>query len=195
VRRWLIIVVALATLLLVSCQSKGPPTDNPNSVVNEAITPKEGQPAFPPLSLYWVVDACGCFSLDQIKMADQVFESLRQDGIAEVVVICQKGIKNKGSLNDELIWTRDWGRWARLGDKKTNRAIVWLIRPDVKPEANRVTIEVSNWLYWYTAVDYGDALQEAADYANQGDFDGALESIVRNTDQQLRMLWPQHKEE
>jgi len=191
--RWLLAVVLI--VFLTACQSKGPPTDNPNSVVNESIVPEKGQPAFPQLGQYWVIDQCGCFSQGKIEMADQVFEKLRQDGIAEVIVVCIKGVKNKGPLNDEKIWTTALGRYLRLGDKRANRAIIWLIRPDVKPEENRVTVEVSAKLYWWTAIDYGPALEEAADYANAGDYDGLLESLVRNTDESLRYLWREHQEE
>lgn len=155
--------------------------------------PKEGQPNFPPLNEYWVIDN-GCnFDPEAVKMADEVFENLRFEGIAEVAVVCQKGITNHGSSNNEKIWARDWGRWAKLGDKEDRRAVVWLIRPDVTPSEYRVTIEVSRWLTWYTAVDYIEALQEAGNYANWNDFTGALESIARNTDAKLRELWETRK--
>lgn len=155
--------------------------------------PREGQPDFPALGQYWVIDN-GChFDLEKVKTADQVFEKLRTDGIAEVAVICQTGIKDKGATNDEKIWLRDWGRWAKMGDVEENRAVVWLIRPDVKPEEGRVSIELSRWLTWYTAVDYMDTINEAANYANWDDFNGALESLTRNTDSQLRRLWQTHQ--
>jgi len=176
-RIFLFLVCLTVVLILVACRS---PSDS--------LKPKEGQPAFPPLGQYWVIDN-GChFRQETVETADATFEQLRQDRIAEVVVICQTGVVNRGSLNDELIWTRDWGRWAGLGDKEDERAMIWLIRPDVPPEEDRVTIEVSLWLYWYTASDYTSVLDEAANYANWDDFDGVLESIARNTDTKLREL-------
>ena len=159
-----------------------------------AIEPRAGQPSFPALGQYWVVDK-GCnFDLEIIKTADQIFEKLRTDGIAEVAVICQTGIQDNGATNNEKIWLRDWGRWAQMGDVEENRAVIWLIRPDVKPEEGRITIELSRWLTWYTAVDYMDTLGEAANYANWNNFNGALESLTRNTDSQLRHLWQTHQE-
>lgn len=185
-----ILLPLVICLFLMACGgSKGPPVDNPYTPVDESIVPDKGQPAFPKLDQYWVVDSSHCFRETTIQMADQVFEKLRTDRIAEVAVLCVRGVKNQGPLNDEKIWAMKWGRWAKLGDKQDRRAIVWLIRPDVRPEENRITVEVSTQLYWWTAIDYGPGLEEAADYANVGDLNGALESITRTTDETLRYLW------
>jgi hypothetical protein len=152
-------------------------------------TAREGQPAFPALGQTWIIDN-GCnFDQSKVAIADAMFEKLRTDGIAEVAVVCQVGVVNKGATNGEKIWLRDWARWAKMGSVQDSRAVVWLIRPDVKPEDSKVTIEISRWLYWYTAIDYADGLREAADYANIGDYTNALVSIARNTDEKLRQLW------
>jgi hypothetical protein len=182
----------LLLFFLGACQPKQTPSqpqDDPSTIYDESIAPDPGQPPFPKLGQYWVVDnGCG-FDTETVKWADQIFEQLRLDRIAEVALVCQTGIQSRGPLNDEKIWAMEWGRWARLGDKQDRRAIVWLIRPDVKPEENRVTIEVSTWLTWYTAIDYGDTLESAANYANWNNFSGALEEIARGTDASLRELW------
>jgi hypothetical protein len=159
----------------------------------QAGLPREGQPAFPSLGQYWVIDnGCG-FNQEKVQVADSLFEELRLDGIAEVAVICQTGIVDNGGINDEKIWLRDWARWAKMGSIEDSRAVVWLIRPDVRPEDQRVSIEISRWLYWYTAINYVDSLQEAANFANEGDFNSALVSIARNTDEELRQLWITHQ--
>jgi hypothetical protein len=155
-------------------------------------SPREGQPAFPALGRYWVVDK-GCnFAQDKLKIADETFEKLRTDGIAEVAVICQTGIVDKGATNDDKIWLRDWARWAKMGEKDINRSVVWLIRPDAKAQEQKVTLEVSRWLTWYTAIGYSEALNEAANYTNWNDLNGALNSITRNVDGKLRELWKTH---
>jgi hypothetical protein len=127
-----------------------------------------GQPAFPALGQYWIIDDGCSFDLEKVKIADAMFEKLRTDGIAEVAVVCQTGIVDKGGTNDDKIWLRDWARWAKMGSVQDSRAVVWLIRPDVKPTEQRVAVEISRWLYWYTAIDYADGLTEAANYANAG---------------------------
>jgi hypothetical protein len=183
------VTIIFFCLCLASCS-----VDNTTGSVNESIKPDNGQPDFPGLEKYWVIDSDHYIKQETIDFADPVLEKIRQDGIAEVVIIIQKGIVNKGPFNDEKIWAMNWGRWAKLGDKEDQRAIVWLIRPDVKPEENRVTIEISTHLTWYTAVDYSPALEEAAEYANVNDFDGAVQSLIRNTDEVLRKLWQEKKE-
>jgi hypothetical protein len=165
------------------------PTPTPEWQVGE---PRAGQPDFPALGQYWIIDnGCG-FDPARVKIADEMFEQLRQEGMAEVAIVCQTGILDKGGTNDEKIWLRDWARWAKMGDVEDDRAVAWLIRPDVQPGEQRVTVEISRWLYWYTAIAYVDSLREAADYANVGDYNGALVSLARNTDEELRLLWATH---
>ena len=184
-------------ILLVQTACSGAPTAAPTVTPYIYIegNPREGQPAFPPLGSYWVVDN-GCnFALDKVKIADETFEKLRTDGIAEVAVICQTGILDKGASNDDKIWLRDWARWAKMGAAGVNRSVVWLIRPDAKAEQQTVSLEVSRWLTWYTAIGYSDALKEAANYVNWKDFNEALISITRNVDGKLRELWKTHQGE
>jgi hypothetical protein len=182
------------TVLLVSCipQWLATPTATP-TLEGLQGTPREGQPPFPALGQYWIIDNGCSFDLSKVKIADTMFEKLRTDGIAEVAIVCQTRIVNHGSTNNDKIWLRDWARWARMGSLENDRAVVWLIRPDVEPKEGRVAIEISRWLYWYTAMDYSDGLREAADYANLGDFNSALVSIARNTDEKLRQLWVTHQ--
>lgn len=171
------------------------PKVTPTAFIYVEGEPREGQPAFPDLGRYWVIDK-GCnFSEDELKIADETFEKLRTDGIAEVAVICQTGVMDKGATNDEKIWLRDWARQAKMGEKDVNRSVVWLIRPDAKPEQQSVTLEVSRWLFWYTAIEYSEALKEAANYVNWKDYNGALMSITRNVDGRLRALWKTHQGE
>lgn len=180
-------------ILSMGCNVPVTKTSVPTSTVEwQEGMPRAGQPAFPALGQYWIIDN-GCnFDLEKVKIADAMFEKLHTDGIAEVAIVCQMGIVNKGGTNDDKIWLRDWARWARMGSAQDSRSVVWLIRPDVKPTEQRIAIEISRWLYWYTAINYADSLKEAANYANVGDFNGALVSIARNTDEELRQLWVTH---
>lgn len=171
----------LLFLLLTACAS-------PSALQSGTVVPEKGQPPFPNLGTTWVIDpnnSCR-FSPESVNFADQTFEKLRQDHIVEVAVICQAGIKNFGPFNDEKIWLMGWGNWSRLGDAQNKRGLIWLIRPDVKPEENRVTLTNSDWLYQYTAIDYFATLEDAAGYANYGKFSEALELIARETNEKLR---------
>ena len=184
----------LLAVALSGCGAAGlfAPTSTPTPE-DQSGQPRSGQPAFPALGQYWIIDnGCG-FDQSKVQIADAMFEKLRTDGIAEVALVCQTGIVNKGATNDDKIWLRDWARWAKMGSVQDSRAVVWLIRPDAKPGEPRVAVEISRWLYWYTAMEYAPGLQEAANYANIGDFNGALVAIARNTDEELRQLWITHQ--
>jgi len=184
-----IIFLIVFSLFLSSCSQ----SSNNNSLINNSIITSENQPSFPAIGKYWVIDQDNYLKTKTIESADEVLEQLRLDKIAEIAIIVQKGVKNHGPTNDEKIWAMKWGRWAKLGDKEDRLAVVWLIRPDVKPEENRVTVEVSRQLYQYTPIDYGPSLEEAAQYANVGDFDGTIESIVRNSNEVLRKVNKDYK--
>lgn len=192
----LITIVSCSLLMNAGCGTLRSRTSTPTPTEEWQVgMPREGQPDFPALGKTWIIDN-GCnFDPEKVKIADALFEKLRQDDIAEVAVICQTGIVDKGGTNDEKIWLRDWARWAKMGSVEDSRSVVWLIRPDVKPEQQRVTVELSRWLYWYTAIEYADTLKEASDYANVDDFNGALVAIARNTNEELRLLWEKHKPE
>jgi hypothetical protein len=177
----ILLILIIAVLILASCGS--------TTALKEKYKPEEGQPEFPKLEQYWVVDnGCG-FDQETVVWADEILEKLRTDKIAEVAVVCQTGIQNNGPFNDEKIWLLNWARWAEIGDVEEDRGVVWLIRPDVRPEDNRITITVSTWLTWYTAIDYGPTLENAANFANYDNFTGALETIVSGTDYTLREIW------
>ena len=121
-----------------------------------------------------------------IEEADRIFEQLRLDRIAEVAVICQLGIK--GGQYDLQYWATTWLNWSGLGHIEDKRSIVWVIRPDVDMSEHRVVAENSDWLYQNPIFDYGPIVEEASNYANWNNFDGALEVIMYQTDEVLRRV-------
>jgi hypothetical protein len=180
----------LALVLLIGCGTAPLTQGISAGSYDTKVVPDAGQPAFPKLGQYWVVDpenACH-LSRDSVVLVDQALEKLRTDHIAEVAIVCQTGVKNQGPMNDEKIWTMKWGNWARIGDPKDQRGVVVLIRPDVKPEENRITIENSVWLYQNTVLTYHPVIEEAARYANAEDYNGCIESLARNLDETLRQV-------
>ena len=180
----------LGLLILIGCSSGAATPGTLAGSYDTSIAPDSGQPAFPRIGSYWVVDpqnACH-LSKDSVVLVDQTLEKLRTDHIAEAAIVCQTGVKNQGPMNDEKIWTMKWGNWARIGDPKDQRGVVVLIRPDVKPEENRITIENSVWLYQNTVLTYRPVIEEAATYANAGDYNGCIESLARNLDETLRRV-------
>lgn len=179
-----------ALVFLIGCGGGAAGTSVYAGTYDTSIVPDTGQPAFPKIGQYWVVDSQEACHLNQdsVALVDQALEKLRTDHIAEAAIVCQTGVKNQGPLNDEKIWTMKWGNWARIGDPKDQRGVVVLIRPDVKPEENRIAIENSIWLYQNTVLTYKPVIEEAAAYANAGDYSGCIESIARNLDETLRRV-------
>lgn len=149
-----------------------------------------GQPDFPDLVEYWVVDN-GCnFSLAAKENAFRVFEALNREHIAQVAVVCQKGIN--GGYADATTWISEWLNHEGLGSMIDKRAVAILIRPDAKPEDFRIIINPNDEIYWWTPSDEYPIKREAADYANYNDFDGALNSLVRNMDAFMRAKWEKY---
>jgi hypothetical protein len=116
-----------------------------------------------------------------------VFQALNADHIAQVAVVCQKGVT--GGPSEASTWISHWLNHEGLGSLVDKRAVAVLIRPDVKPEDFRITINPNDAIYWFTPTDEMPIKQEAADYANYNDFDGCLNSLVRNLDAFLRAKW------
>ncbi len=180
----------LALIFLIGCGASAYAPSRSTGSYDTTVVPDAGQPVFPELGQYWVVDSDNACQLqqDSVVLVDQTLEKLRTDHIAEVAIVCQTGVKNQGPMNDEKIWAMKWGNWARLGDSKDQRGVVALIRPDVKPVENRITIENSVWLYQNTVLTYHPVIEEAARYANVGDYSGCIESLARNLDETLRQV-------
>ncbi len=185
-------VLCLLVLLAVSCggttPSSGKPVNDPSAPYDASVVPEKGQPAFPKLGTTWIVDpANACrFSPESIKFANDLFAGLKRDHIAEVAVVCQKGVKDNGPMNDGKIWAMEWGNYARLGDKKDRRGLVVLFIPDAPQGKDCVIFERSIWNYSYTALDYWDSMESAAGYVRYGQYDNALELVARDANETLR---------
>lgn len=185
-------VLCMLVITVVGCSSgpgtSGKPVDNPGTPYDESVVPEKGQPAFPKLGTTWIVDpANACrFSPETVQFANDLFEGLRRDHIAEVAVVCQKGVKDNGPYDNGKIWAMNWGNWARIGDKKDRRGLVFLIIPDAPIGKDIVIVERSVWNYSYTALDYWDTMESAAGYARYGKFNEALELVAREVNEKLR---------
>jgi uncharacterized membrane protein YgcG len=175
--RRLAIVLACLAAMAASCQ-KGTERYDQNVAV-----PK-GDPAFPALGTFWIVDEAGVLSESTIAEGDAVCEGLKRDGIAEVVVVVIEGVKQPEA------WATHYGRWLALGKKGLsteggNRGLVWLVRPDAK---EKLTVSVGRGLPGFTTVDYGPIIDAAIEYLNFGNYDGGVMTLVTRTDQVLRRL-------
>jgi hypothetical protein len=133
-----------------------------------------------------VVDPDGLVGQEAVKAADQTLESLRSDGLAETVIVVQRGVRHPAE------WSTHYGRWLMLGARegpRQNNGLVFLIIPDARPEGGRVWYSVGRGLPRLTSSDLGPVVEEAASYANADDIDGAVVSIARNIDDIVRKVY------
>ena len=179
-------ILLLLLTLLVACNTVKEGQDDPATpVIDESVQTPDGQPEFTYFDQYWIIDNdCG-FDQELLEDSHEALQQLKDDGIAEVAIICQADIT--GGPSEALWWTMQWLNWARLGNE-AGRGLVWLIRPDAPIEDHRIVAQNSIWLYQNTAIDYAPIVEEAAKYANVGDFNGTLEAIVRGTVDTLRRV-------
>jgi hypothetical protein len=174
-----VMLAVLAALIVAGCGGGGrTPAYDPNTAV-----PK-GDPAFPALEKSWVIDSAGVLSAETVREGDAVCERLKQDRVAEMVVVIVNGVKQPD------LWATHYGRWLKLGSKGLstaggNNGVVWLIRPDAQ---ERLTVSVGRGLPEFTTVDYGKIVDEAKDYANFNNFDKAVSVIVAESDATLRRV-------
>jgi len=175
----LISLFAILAILVINCGGGEQPYDSNVSVPEE-------DPAFPALGNYWVIDKVAVLTEETIVKGDSICQSLQDEGIAEMVVLVQSGIKHPET------YATHYGRWLKLGSKGPstrggNNGIVWLIRPDAEL---KMTISVGRGLPRFTSSDYGRIMDKAKDYFNFNNFDQGVLVIIEETNRVLRELYP-----
>lgn len=173
-----ILLAFFVITFLNSCGSKEEPYDNNISV------PK-GDPNFPPLTTSWIIDKANVLSKKSIVKGDAIFEQLKQEGIAEIVLVVINDVKHPED------YATHYGRWLGLGKKGLsteagNNGLVWLIRPDAD---EKVTVSVGRGLPRFTSNHYTEIMVQAKDYLNFNNFDAGVTVIVTETDKILRKIY------
>jgi len=74
-----------------------------------------GDPPFTPLTTSWVIDNARILGAGTIQAGDALCQRLKQDGIAEVVVLVQNGVKHPED------YATHYGRWLGLGRRRPRR--------------------------------------------------------------------------
>ncbi len=174
-----IISLVLVLMIGLSCGGKN------DSRYDQNMSVPEGDPAFPALQNSWVIDKANILSQEIISEGDAVCQKLKEDGIAEVVVILID------SVNHPVEWATHYGRWLGLGQKGMsteggNNGLVWLIRPDAK---EKITVSVGRGLPRFATTDYGAIIDSTIEYFNFGNFDRGVMELVKETDKVLREIY------
>jgi len=149
----------------------------------------KGDPQYPPLKTSWVIDKASVISDSVIAKGDVICQKLKEDGMAEVVVVLINGVKHSED------WATHYGRWLGLGSKGLsveggNNGIVWLIRPDAE---NKMTISVGRGLPKFTTSEYGPIMEKVVEYLNFNNFDRGVMELIIETDQVLRKIYDNNK--
>jgi len=155
------------------------------------VSVPKGDPPFPPLGNSWIIDKVGVLSEDIIIKGDAICQALKEENIAEMVVLIQIGIKHPEK------YATHYGRWLKLGRKGKsieggNNGIVWLIRPDAK---FKITISVGRGLPRFTSSDYGEIMEKAKEYLNFNNYDKGVMIIIEETAKKLRELYSKRRKE
>lgn len=179
--RFRILAILLLLLFGGSCNQQG----NPWKGIDENKEVPGGDPAFTPLAKSWVIDNAHVLSQETIQAGDAICENLKQDGIAEMVVIVQKGVKHPED------YATHYGRWLGLGKATAaveggQNGLVWLIRPDAEL---KVTPSRGRGLPKFTASDATEVIDKARDFLNFNNFDKGVIVIIRETDKKLREIY------
>ncbi len=152
---------------------------------DQNISVPKGDPQFPPLGTSWVIDKAEVLSGSVVAAGDAICQKLKEDGIAEIVVVLIVGVKHPED------WATHYGRWLGLGrrDLSTaggNNGIVWLIRPDAQ---EKLTISVGRGLPKFTTLDYGAIMDKSIEYLNFNNFDKGVMELITQTDRVLREIY------
>ena len=141
-----------------------------------------GDPSFPTFTGSWIIDTTNnTLSTDVVTQTNTVLQKLRDDGIAEIVIVVVTDVKQPE------LWATHFGRNIKLGDSETNNGIVYLMRPDA-PKNERIIYSIGRGLPEFTSGRVTDAVQQASDAANAGDYNAAALSLVQGTDVMLRQI-------
>jgi uncharacterized membrane protein YgcG len=173
--KWLIIFLSILLLAALACGvDAGPPTSD-QSVPS-------GDPPFPRFEGSWVIDTTGQISPETVQETNAILQKLRDDGIAEVVIVVINGVGEP-----EMYATR-LGRHLKLGSTETDNGLVYLVRPDASNDQHLI-YSMGRGLTAFTSGRVTDALREAAELANSGKYSEAVLSMAQGTDSVLRQQY------
>ena len=172
-------IVTLPLLLL--CGACGR-QDNPWKGVDANQAVPAGDPPFTPLGTSWVIDNAHVLSPGTTQAGDAICQRLKQDGLAEMVVVVQNGVKHPED------YATHYGRWLSLGKATAateggQDGLVWLIRPDADL---KMTYSRGRGLPLFTSTEAGAIMEKAKDMLAFNNYDMGVALIVRETDQVLR---------
>lgn len=170
-------VLAAGLLLLAGCS--GPEGSDENATL------PPGEPPFPALGQSYVLDRAGVLGEATVRSCHEVCLGLKEQGVAEVVVLVQNGVRHPE------IYATHYGRWLGLGGTGPaatggQNGLVWLLRPDGD---RKITVSVGRGLPKLTAGDVVAIAAKAKASLERGAWDQAVSDLVAETARTLRKLY------
>lgn len=171
----------LLMLFTVGCDKK---SSNVGSTDQDTSVPTD-DPSFTSLTTSWVIDNVGVMDKKVIAKCHKICQNLQDDGMAEMVVLIQNGVKHQSD------YATHYGRWLGLGKKGLsteggNNGVVWLIRPDA---VEKMTYSIGEGLPELVSGYMVDIMNKAKDYLNFNNYDQGVLVLVQETDKKLRELY------
>jgi len=174
--------IALFALVLVGC---GGTQDfqQPDSIARVPF----GEPDFPNLGEYWIIDDAGVISEEIEQEVDEILEQTRIEGYAEQAIIVMEGVNNGQGYVIQML------RHLKLGNKeepRTDNGLAWLVIIDQKADF-RVWGAPGNGLPEVTAgAEYGPVIDQTNVFANVGDWDNTVLTIAKASRTMLQETYP-----
>lgn len=170
------IIIFLIGVSILGCVQEAP--------IDPNVDVPAGDPPFPSQREYGIHDPNHILSEQTISMANEILDRLNDDGIAQVAVLIQYNVHHPED------YATHYGRYIGLGHRDKDNGLVYLLRPDVNPQGQRITVSIGRGLPRFTAIDAHQVMKEAAmEYINMGDYDNGILNLVKNTDERLREIY------
>ncbi len=165
---FLIFIGILLLPILLNCGSGD--TLNPQQIAEVPF----GEPAFPNLGEYWVIDNANVLSNETEARVDNILENTRASGYAEQAIVLMTGVSKTVEYTTQL------GRHLRLGEASgpnKDNGLIWTIYTDLPPD-DVLHYSAGDGLGLVDAQDIDEILASAQPLVDTGDWNGAVIALA-----------------
>lgn len=145
-----------------------------------------GEPDFPNLGKYWVIDTTKSLDETTLVETDAVLEKARAQGYAQQAIVLMKGVK------DPVNYITQLARHLGLGEvagKNKNNGILWLVLIDEPPDKT-LWYTIGTGLPEFTSFEAGVVIDTAHQYADKADWAGTVKTIAVEAEKNLEKVYP-----
>ena len=165
---FLIFVVMLLLPFLLNCGTTD--TLNPQQMAEVPF----GEPAFPNLGEYWVIDSANVLRSGTEEHVDIILENTRAAGYAEQAIVLMTGVSKTVEYTTQL------GRHLRLGEASgpnKDNGLIWTLYTDL-PSDDVLHYSAGDGLGVVDAQDIDEILASAQPFVDVKDWDAAVIALA-----------------